>query len=67
MKTPEEFLKGNGFVVADDIDRESMIRDFLSEMEKGLKGEPSSLMMVPTFVGVDGKVPEGERLHKKGI
>ena len=61
MKTPEEFLKGNGFVVAADIDRESMIRDFLSEMEKGLKGEQSSLMMVPTFVGVDGKVPEGAR------
>ena len=36
MKTPEEFLKGSGFVVAADIDRESMIRDFLSEMEKGL-------------------------------
>ena len=61
MKTPEEFLKGNGFVVAADIDRESMIRDFLSEMEKGLKGEQSSLMMVPTFVGVNGKVPEGAR------
>ena len=23
MKTPEEFLKGNGFVVAADIDREA--------------------------------------------
>ena len=61
MQTPEEFLKANGFVMADEIDRQGMISTFLSEMEKGLKGEESSLMMIPTYVGVNGKIPEGAK------
>lgn len=61
MQTPEEFLKANGFITADEIDRQGMISTFLSEMEKGLKGEPSSLMMIPTYVGVNGKIPEGAK------
>ena len=59
MKTPEEFLEDNGFTLAAKIDRQGMIATFLSEMEKGLKGEPSSLMMIPTYVGVNGKIPTG--------
>ncbi len=59
MKTPEEFLESNGFVTAADLDRQALLASFISEMEKGLKGEPSSLMMIPTFVGVNGKIPEG--------
>ena len=59
MQTPEEFLTANGFVLAADIDRQAMVAQFLSEMEKGLKGEESSLMMIPTYVGVNGKIPEG--------
>ena len=61
MQTPEEFLKANGFVLAADIDRQAMIALFLSEMEKGLKGEPSSLRMIPAYVGVNGKVPAGSK------
>jgi hexokinase len=61
MKTPEEFLKENGFVGADEIDRQGLIGSFISEMEKGLRGEKSSLMMIPTFVGVNGRVPEGAK------
>src|SRR5574344_274063 len=61
MKTPEEFLEANGFVAAGKIDRQDMIGTFLSEMEKGLRGEPSSLMMMPTYVGVNGKIPEGAK------
>jgi hexokinase len=59
MKTPEEFLESNGFVMAAELDRQGLLASFISEMEKGLKGEPSSLMMIPTFVGVNGKIPEG--------
>lgn len=59
MKTPEEFLAENGFVPAAEIDRQGMISTFLSEMEKGLRGEQSSLRMIPAYVGVDGKVPQG--------
>ena len=61
MKTPEEFLKENGFVLAAEIDRQGMIDTFISEMEKGLKGEKSSLMMIPTYVGVNGKIPVGAK------
>ena len=61
MKTPEEFLEENGFVVAAKIDRQAMVSAFLSEMEKGLKGEESSLMMIPTYVGVNGKIPQGAK------
>ena len=59
MKTPEEFLQANGFVPAANIDRQGMVSAFLSEMEKGLRGEKSSLMMIPTYVGVNGKIPQG--------
>ena len=61
MKTPEEFLEENNFTVAEKIDRQAMIATFLSEMEKGLKGEPSSLQMIPTYVGVNGKIPQGAK------
>ena len=61
MKTPEEFLKDNGFIPAAEIDRQAMIGTFISEMEKGLKGEKSSLMMIPTYVGVNGKIPQGAK------
>ena len=59
MKTPEAFLEENGFTVAAKIDRQGLISTFLSEMEKGLKGEASSLRMIPTYVGVSGKIPQG--------
>ncbi len=62
MKIPEDFLRDNGFTPAAEVDRQSLIRSFLAEMDKGLSGEPSSLMMVPTFVGVNRKVPEGTRV-----
>ena len=59
MKTPEEFLAGNGFAAAADVDRQALITAFLSEMEKGLKGEASSLRMIPSYVGVNGRIPKG--------
>ena len=61
MKTPEEFLADKGFTVAEKIDRQGLISTFLSEMEKGLRGEPSSLRMIPAYVGVDGRIPEGAK------
>ena len=61
MKTPEEFLAANGLVAAADIDRQGLISAFLAEMEKGLRGEESSLRMIPAYVGVDGKVAPGAK------
>jgi len=62
MMTPEEFLSANGLEAAEKIDRQSLITSFLSEMEKGLKGEESSLRMIPTYVGVNGKVAAGTKV-----
>lgn len=59
MQTPEDFLATNGFVTAAEIDRQRLIGLFLSEMDKGLKGEASSLMMIPTYVDVSRKIPLG--------
>ena len=61
MQTPEAFLSENGFVTAAEINRVALIGAFISEMEKGLAGEPSSLAMIPTYVGVNGKVPAGAK------
>ena len=61
MKTPEDFLRERGFVAAAEIDRDALISTFMSEMEKGLAGKPSSLPMIPSYIGVDGKVPQGAR------
>ena len=59
MKTPEEFLKENNFPLAGEIDRAQMLAAFMSEMEKGLAGEESSLRMIPAYVGVEGKAQPG--------
>lgn len=61
MKTPEEFLRENNLPAAHEIDRAGLIAAFLSEMEKGLAGEESSLRMIPTYVGVNGKIPQGAK------
>lgn len=62
MKTPEDFLRENAFVLADELDRQALVKAFLDEMELGLEGKNSSLMMVPTYVGVEGKAPAGVRV-----
>ena len=61
MKTPEDFLREGGFVAAAEIDRDALIATFMSEMENGLAGKPSSLPMIPSYVGVDGKIPQGAK------
>ena len=61
MKTPEEFLQAGGLPAAADIGRQELTTVFLSEMEKGLRGEESSLRMIPAYVGVEGKVKPGAK------
>ena len=53
MQTPEDFLEANGFV-SQQLDRSALVATFLKEMEAGLKGEPSSLAMIPTYVSPSG-------------
>ena len=55
MQTPEEFLEANGFA-SQQLDREALVSAFLKEMDAGLKGEPSSLAMIPTYVSPSGEL-----------
>ncbi len=51
-----DFLKKYG-MYAPDIDLEKNCLDFLEEMEKGLEGNESSLMMIPTYIGMGNELP----------
>ena len=53
-----EFLVRNGLDVA-AIDREGLLAVFAEEMEAGLAGRPSSLMMIPSFISIDRPVKTG--------
>src|SRR6056297_1851407 len=55
----QQFLKTHQLTAA-DIDMEPVVRAFISEMEKGLKGEKSSLMMLPTYIEAEGEVNPNE-------
>lgn len=56
MSTREEiFLKQSGLDVA-GIDREGLLKAFEEEMDAGLAGKPSSLMMIPSFISIDKPV-----------
>ncbi|HRT30752.1 MAG TPA: hexokinase family protein, partial [Kiritimatiellia bacterium] len=52
------FLKENGLDV-DGIDREKLLAAFDEEMDAGLAGKPSSLMMIPSFISIDRPVKTG--------
>ena len=47
----KEFLKKHGMRVQ-DIDREKLLETFQKEMSAGLRGEPSSLLMIPSFIPI---------------
>lgn len=59
MEKVQQFLKKHG-LLADDIDIDGLLNDFLSEMEKGLAGQDSSLKMIPTFITIDEGLPADE-------
>ncbi len=43
----------------DQVDMEAVSRSYISEMERGLSGEASSLPMIPTYLSVEGN-PEND-------
>jgi|WetSurMetagenome_2_1015567.scaffolds.fasta_scaffold17042_3 hexokinase len=59
MKKIEQFLAENG-LSAEAVDAETLIRDFISEMENGLSGNESSLAMIPTYISADMDIPVNE-------
>lgn len=58
-KIIKEFLHKHG-LSSSCIGIDSMLADFISEMEKGLKGENSSLKMIPAFISPDRSLPVDE-------
>lgn len=55
MTKARDFLKAHK-MTADDINIKEVVNAFLSEMEKGLAGQESSLLMLPTYIEADGEV-----------
>lgn len=46
----------------DDIDYQETLDAFIEDMDKGLKGEPSTLMMIPTYLSSSTDVPLGKKV-----
>lgn len=45
-----------------DVDFEENIEVFLSQMQRGLSGQKSTLEMIPTYLGVENEVPSHQRV-----
>ncbi len=52
MNEAQQFLKKHQ-LTADNLDINDLVKDFLNEMNAGLKGEDSSLIMIPTYIEAD--------------
>lgn len=52
------FLKKHGFDLA-ALDAEKLLASFASEMSAGLAGKPSSLAMIPSYLGASAEIPAG--------
>jgi hexokinase len=55
MNKTQQFLKAHK-VSAAELDLQSLTDDFISEMKKGLEGKSGSLLMLPTYLGAEGKI-----------
>ncbi len=54
-----DFLRQN-MMLSSQFDIESLCGLFIDEMNKGLSGEPSSLLMIPTYVEPKSTIPSGK-------
>jgi len=59
MSKTEQFLRSHQ-VLASQVDMQNMVDDFLSEMNKGLQGKESSLLMIPTYIETDSQLKPNE-------
>ena len=55
MNKTQQFLKAHK-LLASELDLKSLTDDFISEMKNGLEGKAGSLMMIPTYIGAEGKI-----------
>jgi hexokinase len=56
-----EFLRANRMDCG-QVEMEPLCRSFADEMDRGLEGTGSSLLMIPTYLEADGEVPKGRRV-----
>ncbi len=59
MTKAEQFLKAHKMTAA-DYNINELVSRFLTEMENGLAGKESSLMMLPTYIEAEGEVKANE-------
>ena len=59
MTKAEQFLKAHKMTAA-DYNFNELVNRFLTEMENGLTGKESSLMMLPTYIEAEGEVKVNE-------
>ncbi|MDC7233237.1 MAG: hexokinase [Spirochaetales bacterium] len=55
----ESFLKKYN-MHSDSVDLDNCVRDFMSEMDRGLAGS-SSIAMIPTYIETDNPIPPGKK------
>jgi hexokinase len=59
MNEAQQFLKKHQ-LSSSEIDINEVVNDFLHEMEAGLKGQDSSLIMIPTYIEADRQLEPNE-------
>ncbi len=59
MSKATDFLKAHK-MTAEDINTKELVDTFLVDMENGLAGKASSLLMLPTYIEADGEVKANE-------
>jgi hexokinase len=59
MNKTQQFIKSHKLSAA-ELDIKTITDDFISEMKNGLEGKSGSLLMLPTYIGAEGKIKPNE-------
>lgn len=59
MNKTQQFIKKHKLSAA-ELDIKTITDDFISEMKNGLEGKGGSLLMLPTYIGAEGKIKPNE-------
>ena len=59
MRTPEQFLRDHDMYY-EQMPFPELVERYIEEMDAGLKGEPSSLYMIPSYIRADSEPARGE-------
>ncbi len=59
MNKTQQFIKKHKLSAA-ELDIKTIADDFISEMKNGLEGKGGSLLMLPTYIGAEGKIKPNE-------